>query len=124
MSEKPTILYVDDEPINLQLFSIHTSKLYNVLTAENGIDGLNVLLENHHVSVVLSDMKMPGMNGLEFIREARKMHPCKFYFILTGYDITNEIAEAIEHKTIVNYYRKPYKPAVILEVIEQCLAHS
>jgi two-component system response regulator (stage 0 sporulation protein F) len=121
MSEKQTILYVDDEPINLQLFEIHTEKHFNVLTAESGMSGLEILEQNPQISVIFSDMKMPGMNGLQFIGLAREKRPDIFYFILTGYDITSEIADAINNKTIVNYYRKPYNPKIILESIKECL---
>jgi two-component system response regulator (stage 0 sporulation protein F) len=121
MSGKQTILYVDDEPINLQLFVLHTQTYFNILTAESGMVALDVLEQNPQISVIFSDMKMPGINGLQFIGLAKEKRPDIFYFIITGFDITSEIADAINNKMIVNYFRKPYKPKLILETINDCL---
>jgi response regulator RpfG family c-di-GMP phosphodiesterase len=103
-----TILYVDDEPINLKLFEINFSKKYTVITANSGDDGLSKLDANPDITVVVSDMKMPGMNGVEFIREARHKHKHVAYFILTGFDITPDISKALDEQLIQKYFRKPF----------------
>ncbi len=108
MDEKITILYVDDEPLNLKLFDINLKKKFNVLTAESGAEGLEKLKENPQTVVVISDMKMPGMNGIDFIRLAKKDFPNICYFILTGFDITEEIADALNERLIYKYFRKPF----------------
>ena len=71
MDKKHVILYVDDEPTNLLLFKIHFQKKYTVLTGNSGSDGLALLHSNPEVVVVVSDMKMPGMNGIEIIKAAK-----------------------------------------------------
>ena len=53
-------------------------------------------------------MKMPGVNGMEFIRKARELHPGMAFFILSGYDITEEIRDAIDKRLINSYFRKPF----------------
>lgn len=121
MSNKHTILYIDDEPINLELFVIHIEDYFEVLTAESGMVGLKILEENPQIRIIFTDMKMPGMNGLEFIYAAKEKRPDIFYFILTGFDITSEISNALKNKTIVNYYRKPYNPTLLLGKIKDCL---
>jgi len=108
MKEKSQILYVDDEQINLKLFAMNMAKKYNVLTAENGIEGLEVLENHPAIQIVVSDMKMPKMNGLEFIKIAKEKYPEIHFFILTGYEITSEIEEALKSKLIINYFRKPF----------------
>jgi len=113
MSEKPKILYVDDEIINLQLFKIVFSKEYEVLTAENGMKGLDVLSINHDVVIVISDMKMPGMNGIEFIKKSKILYPDISYFIFTGYEITGEIQEALNTGLILKYFSKPFNMSEI-----------
>lgn len=108
MSDKYSILCVDDEPINLMLLERNFISKFNVFTAGSGFDGLNILKSNPDIAIVLSDMKMPGMNGLEFINIAKKQFPAIIYIILTGFDITEEITKAINEKVIHKYFQKPY----------------
>jgi len=121
MNEKTTILCVDDEPINLMLFEINFSKKYHVIKANSGFEGLEKLKSNKEISVVVSDMKMPGMNGIEFISKAKHEFPNIFFIILTGFDITEEIMKALDEKLINKYFRKPFKmqeiDASILEAL-------
>ena len=108
MNRKPKILYVDDEFINLQLFKINFDNKYEVFTAENGITGLEVLDNNPDIIVVISDMKMPLMNGIEFIKKAKEKYSHIRFYILTGFQITEEIQEALNSKLILKYFSKPF----------------
>jgi two-component system response regulator (stage 0 sporulation protein F) len=121
MDDKPKILYVDDESINLKLFEINYSKKYEVLTADCGIKGLEVLKDNPDIRVVVSDMKMPNMNGVEFIKQAKVRHPTINFFILTGFEITEEIQEAIKLKLIIMYFRKPFNMNEIDTAISEAI---
>ncbi len=102
-----SVLYVDDEPINLKLFELNFDSIFRVQTASSGQEGLQMLRKHSKFEVVISDMRMPGMDGLEFIREAKSNHPDIVYFILTGFEITDEIAEALNQRLIQKYFRKP-----------------
>jgi response regulator RpfG family c-di-GMP phosphodiesterase len=124
MENKITLLYVDDEVLNLTLFKLNFKKEYNVLTAESGEDGLSILKENNLISAVISDMKMPEMNGVEFIRTAKNMFPEIPYFILTGFDINEEIADALNEKVIEKYFRKPFNKREIEDAINETLSLS
>ena len=108
MNNKIKILYVDDEPLNLLLFEANFDKKFNILTASDGFAGLEVMNKHTDIDVIISDMKMPGMNGIEFIAKAKLKFPDKKYYILTGFDITEEIKEALETGVIVKYFKKPY----------------
>ncbi|PLX17206.1 MAG: response regulator [Salinivirgaceae bacterium] len=116
MSKKHTILYVDDETINLMLFESMFNDKYNVFTAESGAQGLELLKDNY-VDMVFSDMKMPEMNGLEFICYAKEQFPNIVYFILSGFDITDEIQEALNNKLVNKYFQKPFD----MQEIEACI---
>ncbi len=118
MSEKATILYVDDEMLNLQIFEINFRKTYRVLTALSGEIALEILDLDPLITIVVSDMHMPGMNGIEFINKAREKHSNLAFFILTGYDITLEISKALENQLIHQYFRKPFNMREIQEAIE------
>lgn len=108
MVTKRTILYVDDELINLELFALNLKKFYNIYTAELPSIGLEILKEKKDIEIVISDMRMPGMDGLTFIKEAKKEFPNIFYFILTGYDIDEDISQALNDNLIQKYFMKPF----------------
>ncbi|MBN1416303.1 MAG: response regulator [Bacteroidales bacterium] len=124
MSNDTTLLYVDDEPLNLQLFSYNFEKKFTVKTAESGNAGLEILKNESAISVVISDMKMPGMNGIEFIKEAKRQFPDIVFFILTGYDISCEIESALKEQLILGYFRKPFNIKEIEESIQEVLGKN
>jgi len=115
------LLYVDDEQINLKLFEINFKNKYTVLSASNGLKGLDFLDEHQDIRVVISDMRMPFMDGLEFIKKAREKYPNKKFFILTGFDITEDIQEALETNLIIKYFRKPFNLNEIDDTIMEVL---
>lgn len=117
MEEKVKVLYVDDEPINIMLFENLFRKKYNVISASSGEEGMHILAENSDVRVVVSDMNMPGMTGLEFVYKAKKVYAKIHFFILTGYEVTSEITSAIEAGVILKYFKKPFNTKEIDESI-------
>ncbi len=116
------ILYVDDEEVNLFLFRTNFEASYPVFTAISGEDGLNELADHSDkIIVVISDMRMPGMSGIEFIRKARKKYSNIVYFILTGYACNEEIEEALEQRVIHQWFSKPFDMEKIEEAIQEAL---
>jgi len=124
MNEKSSILYIDDEPLNVMLFEINFGKKYNVITAKSGYEGLEKLDADHTIKVVFSDMKMPGMNGLEFINQAKINFPEKEYYILTGYDLLEDIALAVKNNLIKRYFCKPFNIPEIEKSILESLSEN
>jgi two-component system, response regulator, stage 0 sporulation protein F len=108
MDDNIKVMYVDDEVMNLQLFKLNFNKKYEIITAESGVSALNLLEKHMDTEIVISDMKMPVMTGLEFIQKAKSKYPNIKFYILTGYDITYEIQEALNTKLILKYFRKPF----------------
>ncbi|MBN1924226.1 MAG: response regulator [Prolixibacteraceae bacterium] len=117
MNNKINVLYIDDEPTNTELFEIIFSSFFNVVTGMDGFNGLEILEKNPEINVVISDMRMPGMNGLEFIKRAKNKYPDKRYYILSGFIITEEIRKSIEEKIILKYFMKPFDITEIKETI-------
>jgi len=121
MEKMIDILYVDDEPINLMLFKNMFKNHYNVFTSESGMAGLSILRENPDICVVISDMRMPKMDGIEFIKKAKELYPDLFYFILTGYEITEEIQDCLNVGLICKYLQKPFNIKEIADSISEKL---
>ncbi|NIJ45602.1 CheY-like chemotaxis protein [Wenyingzhuangia heitensis] len=118
---KKKILYVDDEKINLLLFENNFKKFYTVLVAKDGFEGLKVLDENTDTLIIISDMRMPGMTGIEFITKAKAKYPDKKFYILTGFEITQQIREALDTGLILEYFKKPFEIKKIHAKIAEAL---
>jgi CheY-like chemotaxis protein len=121
MPKDITILYVDDEHVNVFLFEEMFNKKYTVLTANSGLQGLEILKHHDNIEVLISDMRMPGMNGLEFIEKTRSLYPSMICCILTGYDITPEIKKALQDGLIVKCFQKPFDMVEIVSFISDVL---
>jgi response regulator RpfG family c-di-GMP phosphodiesterase len=101
------ILYVDDEATNLFLFQELLKMDFEVVTALSGREGIGIIKENADIGVVFSDMKMPGMNGIEFLSEARGLLSEVPFYILTGFEVTESIRTALDNGLILKYFKKP-----------------
>lgn len=119
MDGKIKVLYVDDEQINTQLFEINFAEKYDVYTVSSGAEGLSILEKEPNIIVVISDMKMPELNGIEFIKKAKERFPSIKYYILTGYEITPEIQESLNNGLIHKYFRKPFNIKSIEAEVEK-----
>jgi DNA-binding NtrC family response regulator len=114
-----TVLYVDDEPINLELFEINFESKFNVITAESGEIALAKLRDNREVSIVVSDLKMPVMDGLSFVKIAKQEFPSIPFIILTGFDISKELIDALRSGLIIKYLYKPFDIEEIEKIIDE-----
>ncbi|HCT52271.1 MAG TPA: histidine kinase, partial [Balneola sp.] len=86
---------------------------------KNPEKGLEILKEDASFDVVISDMKMPGMNGLEFIKRAKEFYINCPYLILSGYHKIPEIEEALEEGFISNFLQKPFEVEEITAIIHK-----
>lgn len=116
-----TVLYVDDEPNNLLLFKAAFRKSYQVITADSGKEGLEKLEASPNIELVISDMKMPDMSGVAFVKEARKRNFDKYFFILSGFDFNEEIEAALAENLIDRSFKKPFSLTEIQEVMDSFL---
>ena len=117
MSAKKTILYVDDEEINLYLFERSFENDFDIIPASSGPEALEHIKTNEkNIDVVISDMRMPEMDGLEFIQLAKAQLEIPYY-ILTGYEFNPELEEALDNNLIKMIFKKPYDSKQIKEVV-------
>jgi two-component system NtrC family sensor kinase len=109
MSEQTRILCVDDERNVLRaLERIFLDDDYEILTASCGEEGIELLNAAPQVQVVISDYRMPGMNGVEFLKEVFKTHPETIRIVLSGYADTAAVVEAINEGKIYKFIPKPW----------------
>nr|WP_222948259.1 HD domain-containing phosphohydrolase [Thauera sedimentorum] len=123
MPPPPTILCVDDEAnILSSLRRLFRPAGYRVLVAESGAAGLEMLeAEQGAVDLVISDMRMPAMDGAHFLAEVRQRWPGILRILLTGYaDIESTIA-AINEGQIYRYISKPWNDGEVLLTVREAL---
>ena len=109
MPDLKKILYVDDEVMNLFLFENLLAQNFEIVTTKSPEKGLEILETDDSFDLIISDMKMPGMNGLEFIKKAHEFYKTCPYNILSGYHKIPEIEEALESGLICSYLQKPFE---------------
>lgn len=117
----PVLLFVDDESSILKalqrLFRPHG---YHILTAESGIAGLEIMT-SHRVDLVISDMRMPEMDGARFLEQVRSRYPEVIRIILTGYADINSIVAAVNQGEIYRFITKPWEEHSILLIVRDAL---
>lgn len=117
----PTLLCVDDEPnILSSLRRLFRGQGYRVLTADGGAAGLAVL-EQESVDIVISDMRMPEMDGAQFLEKVRERWPDSMRLLLTGYSDISAILAAINRGEIYRYITKPWDDNDILLVVRHAI---
>jgi len=114
-----TILYVDDERINLELFKAVFFMKYNIHLAESGSEGLQIL-ENQKVDLLITDQKMPKMTGLEFLSKVSDKYPeiPPFRILTSAYGSPDEINIAIDNYKIHKFIPKPWRVKELVKVVD------
>lgn len=108
MSAQRTLLLVDDEVhILASLKRMLHRDVYTVVTATSGQAGLEVLATTP-VDVIISDQRMPGMSGVEFLRQAKALYPHTVRMVLSGYTELTSVTDAINEGAIYKFLTKPW----------------
>ena len=109
MREQARILCVDDEVHILKAMKrIFMDTDYEIITASSGDEGLSILSQAHTMQVVISDYRMPEMNGVDFLHEVCKRWPDTVRIVLSGYADTASIVSAINEGEIYKFIPKPW----------------
>lgn len=107
--ENPTVLFVDDEVRLLQsLKRGMMDEPYRSLFANSGAEALE-LMKKEKVHVIVTDMRMPEMNGLELLRHVRELYPDVVRMVLSGYTQISTLLTAINDGHIYKFITKPWK---------------
>lgn len=116
-SPQARLLLVDDEPnILTSLRRLLRAEGYALRTAESGAQGLEMLAQEP-ADVIISDMRMPGMSGAEFLRAARERWPDTVRILLTGFADMASTISAVNEGGIHTYLNKPWDETQLLQAI-------
>lgn len=123
MNEDATILIVDDERNVLKsLRRLFIDTTYRIMTAESGEEGLKLFRDNE-IHVVISDYRMPGMNGVEFLSYVREESPDTIRMILSGYADATAVVEAINDGQVYKFLAKPWNDQDVLSTVKRAIEH-
>ena len=116
------VLLVDDEaPFVETMTKRLTKRKLEVKTASNGPEALKVLDKNANVEVVILDVKMPGMDGVETLKEIKKRHPLVEVIMLTGHATVETAIEGMKLGAL-DYLMKPCEMDLLMAKVEEAAA--
>lgn len=120
-AKKGRVLCVDDEPNILRSLRWLLQKEFDVDVANSGHEGL-AMVKQAHFDVIISDQRMPGMMGSEFLREVRKLSPSSMRLLLTGYSDLPAILRSVNEGEVFRFINKPWKFQELLQVVNEAAA--
>lgn len=114
-----TLLLVDDEEnITSALVRLLRRDGYNILRANSGPEGL-ALLAQRKVGVIISDQRMPGMTGTEFLSKVKELYPDTVRIVLSGYTELNSVTDAINRGAVYKFLTKPWEDDLLRGNVEE-----
>jgi two-component system response regulator HydG len=120
MVTTPTVLVVDDDQANLSsLAVIFDRESWRVVTAPNGKDALDLLRQNP-VDVVVTDLAMPGIDGLDLLKNVKKLRPETEVILMTAYGTVEKAVEAMKEGAD-DFVTKPFKRPQIVKAVKKAL---
>lgn len=117
---RPKILVLDDEEIvRVSCQKCLTPEGYDVDVAANGVEGL-AMTENNRYDVILTDLKMPDMDGMEFLARVKERHPDTKVIMITGYSTVEHAVKAMRMGAY-NYIEKPFTPDALIDAVKEAI---
>jgi len=121
--ELPCILCVDDEPRVVEGLALHLRRDYQILTASGGQSALQVLKEKGAPAVIVSDMRMPGMDGATLLKHVKHLYPETTRILLTGETGRDAAIAAVNEGQIFRFLTKPCPPGHLRAAIDAGVVH-
>lgn len=115
---KMKVLCVDDEPNVLSGLALHLRRRYDLVTATSGAEALEILQHHKGTAVIISDMRMPVMDGAAFLSRSRELAPDAVRLVLTGQTDVNSAIAAVNQGQIFRFLTKPCPPALLVAAVE------
>ncbi|MBN1570087.1 MAG: sigma-54-dependent Fis family transcriptional regulator [Acidobacteria bacterium] len=120
IKRKYALLLVDDEQANLQKLQRTFMDQYDVHLAQSGEEALQIL-QNAPVDAIITDQKMPGMTGIEFLELSQKTYPNLVRIVLTGFTDVEDLIAAINTGKVHKYITKPWEPEDLRLAVQDSL---
>lgn len=120
MSDRIGILYLDDEAQNLLSFQALFRREYDIYTANNAPDAVQ-LLNTHDIQIIFSDQKMPDVSGVEFFEMILHDFPHAVRILITGYADIEAVIDAINKGQVYRYVTKPWEPNELRICVENAV---
>jgi DNA-binding NtrC family response regulator len=118
-----TILVVDDEIMLTNLLSqLLRNEGYQVVATTNPLEAI-AILSKQHVDILLSDIEMPGLNGLELVKFTSREYPSVLRILLTGYLTTDSLLCATKEGQVFRYVQKPFHNRKLLATLKEATEH-
>jgi DNA-binding NtrC family response regulator len=114
------VLYVDDEVNNLNSFKAAFRRDFEIYTASSAREGRKIL-DAHEIGVIITDQRMPGMTGIEFLESILPVYPDTIRILLTGFSDINAVMDAINRGQVYKYLVKPWQNDELKMYIENAL---
>ncbi len=122
--KKPSILCVDDEVNILEGLQDNLRRQFKVHIATSGAEGLSILESEGAFPVIISDMRMPEMNGAEFLSQVRSLYPDSLRILLTGQSDIESAISAVNEGQIFRFLTKPCETDHLISVIQLAVEHN
>jgi len=117
--EKLKLMVVDDEPDNLDLLYRTFRRDFQVYKANHAFGALEILDQFGEMAVIISDQRMPEMNGTEFFSRTVERFPDTIRILLTGFTDVEDLVDAINSGQVFKYITKPWNPERLRALVEQ-----
>jgi len=122
--KKYPILFVDDEEPARFIFQLFFHNYFSIYTARDGEEALNVIKKYPEIILILSDQRMPRMDGIKLFKQVAQEYPTMINILVTAYADPDFIVDAMEKGNLFRFIKKPYEEETLKQAIIEGIEQS
>ena len=115
------VLIVDDEPALLRAYRRKLRQWAEIEYAESGSEALAILEKGEDIALILTDLNMPGVDGLALLSHSLRLSPETKRFLMTGAPQEERVQQAVTNGVVQRCLEKPFKAAILMGILEENL---
>lgn len=119
MSDRPKILILDDEERITEALVMLFEDDFDVFESNDPLHALATIKQNKDIQLVISDYKMPELDGQEFLKRVQAENPDIYRMILSGYADAKSLLTGVGNGVIQKFLTKPWEPEILLTIVKQ-----